>query len=80
MIGKEFGHGAVAFFGLQHGMKLAIWPRESIAHDAGLACGPASPADFTLGHNVASKEEVDSIMQQAKLAGARIAKEAQDTF
>lgn len=80
IIGKEFEHGAVAFFDLQHGMKLAIWPRKSIAHDAGISCGPASSTDFTLGHNVGSKEEVDSIMQQAKQAGATIVKEAQDTF
>lgn len=80
IIGKEFEHGAVAFFDLQHGMKLAVWPRTSIAHDTGILCGPASPTDFTLGHNVGSKEEVDSIMQQAKQAGATIVKEAQDTF
>ena len=80
IIGKEFEHGAVAFFDLQHGMKLAIWPRNSIAHDTGILCGPASPTDFTLGHNVGSKEEVDSIMQQAKQAGATIVKVAQDTF
>jgi catechol 2,3-dioxygenase-like lactoylglutathione lyase family enzyme len=80
IIGKEFEQGAVAFFDLQHGMKLAIWPRKSIAQDAGMACGPASPTDFTLGHNVDSREEVDSIMQQAKQAGATVVKEAQDTF
>lgn len=27
IIGKEFEHGAVAFFDLQAGLKLAIWPR-----------------------------------------------------
>jgi catechol 2,3-dioxygenase-like lactoylglutathione lyase family enzyme len=80
IIGKEFEHGAVAFFDLQHGMKLAIWPRKSIAHDTGILCSPPSPTDFTLGHNVCSKREVDSIMQQAKQAGAMIVKEAQDTF
>ena len=80
IIGQEFEYGAVAFFDLQHGMKLAIWPRNSIAHDTGISRSPASPTDFTLGHNVASKEEVDSIMQQAKEAGATIVKEAHDTF
>lgn len=45
-----------------------------------LVCGPASPTDFTLGHNVESSEEVDSIMPQAKQAGATVVKEAQETF
>lgn len=80
IIGKEFEHGAVAFFDLQKGMKLGIWPRKSIAHDTGIPAGPASPTDFTLGHNVSSKEEVDAVMLQAKQAGATIVKEAHDTF
>ena len=41
IIGKEFEHGAVAFFDLQAGLKLALWPRASLAHDAGLAAGAA---------------------------------------
>ncbi|MEJ2304803.1 MAG: hypothetical protein P8Y14_25045, partial [Anaerolineales bacterium] len=31
IIGKELEHSAVAFFDLQAGLKLAIWPRESIS-------------------------------------------------
>jgi catechol 2,3-dioxygenase-like lactoylglutathione lyase family enzyme len=80
IIGQQFEHGAVAFFDLQSGLRLALWPRESIAHDAGIAVGPASATEFTIGHNVSSKSEVDSIMAQAAKAGAIIVKPAQDTF
>ena len=80
IIGTEFEYGAVAFFDLQHGIKLGLWPRKSVAHDTGIPAGPASPTDFTLGHNVDSREEVDALMQQAKEAGATIVKEAHDTF
>jgi hypothetical protein len=80
VIGKEFEYGAVAFFDLQAGLKLALWSRESIAHDAGLAHGVPSPTEFTLGHNVASKDEVDVVMIQAEKAGAVVVKPAQDTF
>ena len=80
IIGTEFEHGAVAFFDLQAGLKLAIWPRKSLSHDSGLSqCNP-SPTEFTLGHNVSSKAEVDTVMQQAKSAGAVIVKPAHDTF
>ena len=80
IVGKEFEHGAVAFFELQSGLRLAVWPRASIAHVAGVPKGLHSTTEFTLGHNVGSKDEVDTVMSQAKKAGAAIVKEAQDTF
>ncbi|MBF0314061.1 MAG: VOC family protein [Oligoflexia bacterium] len=80
IIGREFEHGAVAFFDLHKGLKLAIWPRKSIAHDTNIVQTAPCPTGITIGHNVASKEEVDSVMEQAKKAGATIIKNAQDTF
>lgn len=80
IIGEEFEYGAVAFFDLQAGLKLAIWPRASISQDSGLALSSPSPTDLTLGHNVATREEVDVVMKQAHDAGASIVKPAQDTF
>ena len=80
IVGTEFEHGAVAFFDLQAGLKLALWPRKSISHDSGLPLDNANPTEFTLGHNVSSKAEVDAVMAQAKKAGAVITKEAHDTF
>jgi catechol 2,3-dioxygenase-like lactoylglutathione lyase family enzyme len=80
IIGKEFEHGAVAFFDLQGGVKLALWPRNSIAHDSGLSLSGPNPTEFTLGHNVSSRAEVDAVMEQAKKAGAVIVKPAADTF
>ena len=80
IIGKEFEHGAVAFFDLQAGVKLAIWPRKSISHDSGIPEGAPSPTEFTLGHNVSSREKVDAVMELARNAGAVIVKEAHDTF
>jgi catechol 2,3-dioxygenase-like lactoylglutathione lyase family enzyme len=80
IIGTEFEYGAVAFFDLQAGLKLAIWPRKSISQDSGIPVGPSSPTEFTLGHNVSSKGEVDAVMQQARKAGAVIVKDAHDTF
>jgi len=80
IIGQEFEYGAVAFFELQSGLKLGLWPRKSLAQDSGLALGAPSATEFALGHNVASKSEVDAVMEQAKRAGAAIVKPAQDTF
>ena len=80
IIGKEFEYGAVAFFDLQSGVKLALWPRKSICHDTGLAPDAPSPTGLTLGHNVASAAEVELTMLEAEKAGATIVKPPQDTF
>jgi catechol 2,3-dioxygenase-like lactoylglutathione lyase family enzyme len=80
IVGTEFEHGAVAFFELQAGLRLALWPRTSIAHDSGIAPGKPNATDFTLAHNVASKTEVDETLGEAAKAGATIVKTAHDTF
>jgi catechol 2,3-dioxygenase-like lactoylglutathione lyase family enzyme len=80
IFGTEFEHGAVAFFNLQDGLILAVWERSNLAWDAGLPRTERSPTEFSLGHNVNSREEVNAVMEQARTAGARIVKPAQDTF
>lgn len=80
IIGTEFEFGAVAFFDLQPGLKLAIWPRDSISRDAGIPRFKRSPTEITIGHNVGSRAEVDAVMEHATRAGARIVKPAQVTF
>lgn len=80
IIGTEFEHGAVAFFELQHGLKLALWPRRSLAHDSGLPEQARSATELSLGHNVRSRSEVDAVMAQAAAAGAAIVKVAAETF
>jgi catechol 2,3-dioxygenase-like lactoylglutathione lyase family enzyme len=80
IIGQEFEYGAVVFFELESGLRLALWPRKSLAHDSGLPLGKRSATEFTLAHNVSSESEVDAVMNQAKKAGAVIVKPAQPTF
>jgi hypothetical protein len=80
IVGCEFAYGAVAFFDLQPGLKLAIWNRASIAHDTGMAETAPSPTEFTLAHNVRSRDEVDEVMRQAVGAGATMVKSVGETF
>jgi uncharacterized protein len=80
VVGREFEHGAVAFFELAGGLKLAVWAQDDIAHDSGLAKTPMCSTSFTIGHNVAGREEVDIVMGEAEQAGAEIVKPAQKTF
>ncbi len=80
IIGQEFEHGAVAFFELSGGLKLAVWARDNLSHDSGLPKSGRSPTEFSIGHNVAGEQEADEVMAQAERAGARIVKPAQKTF
>lgn len=80
IVGAEHENGAVAFFDLQAGLKLALWPRKSLAADAGLPLDGPSATEMTLAHNVSSKKEVDAVMALAIQAGAKELKAAQDTF
>ena len=80
IIGTQFEHGAVAFFELEAGMKLAVFPRDDLALDAKIDRTPPSPTEFSIGHLVNSKNEVDEVMELARKAGARIVKTGQDAF
>jgi catechol 2,3-dioxygenase-like lactoylglutathione lyase family enzyme len=80
IIGAEFEYGAVVFIPLEGGLRLALWPRTSIAHDTGLTVSARASTEFTLGHNVSSREQVDEVITQATRAGATIVKAAAETF
>jgi uncharacterized protein len=80
IVGKEFEHGAIAFFDLQNGITLALYPRKALALDAGIPVPAPSPTEFSIGDNVRSKAEVDSTMEMAKKAGAKITDHARDRF
>ena len=80
IVGREFEHGAVAFFDLQAGLKLAIWSRQDLSHEANVPLSPPSSTELTIGHNVGSKEEVDRIVETARKAGAIVTDPPHDAF
>jgi hypothetical protein len=80
IVGREYEHGAVAFFELSGGLKLAIWAQADLAHDSGLPNSSGSSSSFSIGHNVSNKGEVDEVLEQARRAGATIIKPAEETF
>lgn len=80
IVGKEFERGAVAFFDLKNGTKLALYPRKDLAWDANIHEDSPGATEFSIGYNVKNKEEVDSIMALAEKAGATITKPATKAF
>jgi uncharacterized glyoxalase superfamily protein PhnB len=80
IVGEEMENGAIVFFDLDPGIRFALYPLKSLAIDATIPAFAPSPTEFSIGHNVNSKKEVDGVMAQAKKAGAKIIKPAQNTF
>lgn len=80
IVGRQFEHGAVAFFTLSGGLRLGLWAQDDIAHDTGLPKTAISSTSFTIGHNVTRREEVDAVIAQARRAGANIVKPGTNTF
>jgi catechol 2,3-dioxygenase-like lactoylglutathione lyase family enzyme len=61
------------------GMVVALWDRESLAEDSGVADG-GGWGGVTLAHNVRSPEEVDRVIAEAEAAGATIPRRGAETF
>jgi catechol 2,3-dioxygenase-like lactoylglutathione lyase family enzyme len=71
-------HEDVAFF-QAGGMVVALWGRAALAEDSGVADG-GGWGGVTLAHNVRSPTHVDEVIEEARRAGARIAREPAATF
>jgi uncharacterized protein len=61
------------------GMIVALWSRAELAEDSGVT-DSGGWGGVTLAHNVRSPAEVDEVIEQARAAGARIAREGAETF
>jgi catechol 2,3-dioxygenase-like lactoylglutathione lyase family enzyme len=81
VIGTEFPGGetepggAAVMFELNSGLTLALYGREDLAKDANISAGPPRSGEFSLGHLVASREEVDALLARAESAGATLTDE-----
>ena len=79
---SEVGGDEVAFF-KTGGVVIALFPRSSLAADAGVRVDDVEHggfARFSLVHNVVEEGQVDSVLADAAQAGATIVKEAQEVF
>jgi catechol 2,3-dioxygenase-like lactoylglutathione lyase family enzyme len=78
VIGTEFAgdetspSGAAAMFELQGGLILSLYPRTELAKDADVPLGPPKTGEFSIGHLVGTKAEVDEVLSEAEAAGATL--------
>lgn len=78
--GTEFEDGPIVLFNMSDNLTLSLYPKGALAKDARVSVSPPSPAEFSIGHIVKSKQEVDAVMKQAEKAGAKITDPAHDRF
>jgi catechol 2,3-dioxygenase-like lactoylglutathione lyase family enzyme len=62
------------------GMALALYPRHELAKDAQIAAAVHGFGGITLAYNARTRQEVDSVLAEAKGAGATLLKPAQEAF
>jgi uncharacterized protein len=78
VVGAEFhddhsgAEGAIAMFHLAGGLILTVYPRSELAKDAGVPFAPSSSGEFSIGHAVASREDVDALIARAESAGGKV--------
>jgi predicted lactoylglutathione lyase len=61
-------------------MALALYPRSDLARDANISPAGEGFAGIALAYNARTRDEVDSVLDEARAAGARISKPAQEAF
>jgi catechol 2,3-dioxygenase-like lactoylglutathione lyase family enzyme len=61
------------------GTIVALWDRRRLAEDSGVENG-GGWGGVTFAYNVRSPEQVDAVIEEARAAGARIAREGAATF
>lgn len=69
----------VAFF-QAGGLIVALWDRGKLAEDSGVHNDPGGWGGVTLAHIVSSAEQVDSVLSEARTAGASIPRPGSETF
>ncbi len=78
IVGTEFAGddvnpaGAIAMFQLQGGLILTLYPRTELAKDASIPYAAPTSGEFSIGHAVPSRAEVDGLLARAERAGAAI--------
>src|ERR1700730_10332702 len=64
--------GDIAMFHLDGNLILALYPRTELAKDAGIPFGSPKSGEFSIGHLVTSKQDVDALLAQAEACGASL--------
>jgi catechol 2,3-dioxygenase-like lactoylglutathione lyase family enzyme len=72
IIGTEYPGGTAAMFELDDGLILAVYGRDDLAADANATFDAPGRGEFSIGHLVAGRGDVDAVLAEAEAAGATL--------
>ena len=78
IIGTEFPGGTAAMFDLRGGLVLALYGRKDLERDANATFDAPGRGEFSIGHIVGSRDEVDAVLAAAQAAGATLTEQPYD--
>jgi uncharacterized protein len=78
IIGTEFPGGTAAMFDLEDGLIFALYGREDLERDANATFDAPGRGEFSIGHLVASRREVDAVLEAAQAAGATLTEDPRE--
>ena len=78
IIGTEFPGGTAAMFELEGGLIFALYGRDDLEKDANATFDAPGRGEFSIGHLVASREDVDHVLTAAQSAGATLTEQPYD--
>ena len=64
--------GRIVMFKLHEDLILSLYPATELAKDAGVDSAAVAGHGFSIGHMVASREEVNQVLDSARRAGAEV--------
>jgi catechol 2,3-dioxygenase-like lactoylglutathione lyase family enzyme len=70
--------GATVVFELRGGLLLALYPRADLVKDANVGLAAPTPGEFSIGHLVATRADVDALLSRAQAAGATLTDQPHD--
>ena len=63
-----------------NGVVLVLWGRDKLAADMGISDESEGWGGIALAHNVASRDEVQDVIELARASGAEVTREPSETF
>src|SRR5215831_12063138 len=75
LIGTEVPGGTAAMFKLEDGLMLMLYGRGDLERDANATFDAPGRSEFSIGHLVESRGEVDAVLAAAQTAGATLTEE-----
>jgi uncharacterized protein len=78
IVGTEFPGGTAAMFDLEDGLILMLYGRQDLERDANATFDAPGRGEFSIGHLVASRGDVDAVLDAAQAAGATLTEDPRD--